>query len=312
VPFLNSAPEVSAIWTLRCYLFEDSGVIKRIPRRVQEGLVSGEDALLEYANSVQRVADVVIENDSGNPIKILEAIGSYWTFDADGKIHKALRKAGAEVMDLAFFRPQPVGAKVISLTPALKRQAFQKEHKWEVGKAQLDWIAADIWPTGNDAGVKISIAKGTAPKTPPLTREAENALRQIDGEIAVIKSRLDRLSEAALKGLAFAARQRVEFPDDLWSGLATDCDHCREIKSRHRTGRGIWFAVIEACQSHPGSNIPYVDVDEIAFKKCNGRKAAAEAARQMLKENAESFNESTSIEARLYCELEWEPPEDHE
>lgn len=76
--------------TLRCYLFEESGVIKRIPRRVQDGLVSGKDALLEYANSVQRVADVRIETDGGKPVTILEAIGSYWAFDADGKVHKGL------------------------------------------------------------------------------------------------------------------------------------------------------------------------------------------------------------------------------
>ena len=295
---------------LRCYLFEESGVIKRIPRRVQEGLVSGKDALLEYANSVQRVADVRIETDGGKPVTILEAIGSYWAFDAEGKVHKGLWEAGAKVMEFAFARPQPVGAKVVSLTPALKRQEFQKEHKWEVGKAQLDWIAADIWPTGNDAAVKISIAKGTAPKRPTLTREAENELREVDGKIAIIKSRLDRLSEPALKGLAFAARGRSEFPNDLWAGLAADCDHCREIKSRHRTGRGIWFAVIEAARTHPGRD--FAEVDDVAFKKCKSRKEAAEAARQMLKENAKDFNEYTSIEARLYCELEWTPPENSE
>jgi hypothetical protein len=47
LPSLDGAPEVFAIWsleegsnmplTLRFYLFEESGVIKRIPRRVQEG-----------------------------------------------------------------------------------------------------------------------------------------------------------------------------------------------------------------------------------------------------------------------------------
>jgi hypothetical protein len=235
---------------------------------------------------------------------------SYWTFDADGKIHKGLREAGAKLMDFAFARPQPIGAKIVSLNPTLKRQQFQKEHRWEVDKMKLDWIAADIWPTGNDAAVKISVAQGTAPKRPPLTFEAENELREIDGMIATMKSRLERLTEPALKGLAFAARERGEFPNDLWAGLATDCDHCREIKSRYRMGRGTWFAVIEAIRTHPGRD--YAEADVVAFKKCKGKKAAAEAARELLKENAKEFDEYTSIEARLYCELEWEPPENHE
>jgi hypothetical protein len=295
--------------TSRCYLFEESGVIKRIPRRVVDGLIFGKDALPEYANSVQQIAEVRIENDGGKAVKILEAVGSYWTFDDEGKIDKGLRNAGAKAMNMAFPTPETLGEKVVSLKPALKRKQFLKEHKWEVGKAQLDWIAADMWPADKDAA-KISIAKGTAPKRPPLTFEAENELRENNGMIATMKSRLDRLSEPALKGLAFAARERSEFPNDLWSGLAADCDHCREIKSRHRTGGGIWFAVIEAIRTHPGRD--FAQVDDVVFKKCKSRRAAAEAARQMLMENAKDFSEYTSIEARLYCELEWEPPEGRE
>ena len=105
-------------------------------------------------------------------------------------------------------------------------------------------------------------------------------------------------------------RERSEFANDLWAGLATDCDHCREIKSRYRTGRGIWFAVIEAIRTHPG---------EITLKRMSSRSKSAKGKgrpprqrEELLKENAKDFDEYTSIEARLYCELEWEPPEDRE
>jgi len=89
---------------------------------------------------------------------------------------------------------------------------------------------------------KVSIAKGKEPKRPPLTHEAKHALREIETKIAIMKSDLDELSEPALKGLAYAAREKAEFDNDLWSGLAADCNREREIKSRHRTGRGVWYA----------------------------------------------------------------------
>ena len=60
----------------------------------------GKDALPEYANSVQRIAEVRIENDGGKAVKILEAIGSYWTFDGEGKIDKGLRNAGVKAIEI--------------------------------------------------------------------------------------------------------------------------------------------------------------------------------------------------------------------
>ena len=126
----------------------------------------------------------------------------------------ACNRGHSKVLDTITKNPSPINFQTETLpTPALKRQEFQKEHKWEVGKAQLDWIAADIWPTGNDAAVKISIAKGTAPKRPTLTREAENELREVDGKIAIIKSRLDRLSGARAQGTGVRRARAQRIPE---------------------------------------------------------------------------------------------------
>jgi hypothetical protein len=289
--------------TSRSYLFEDGGAIKRIPRRVLELLVFGKDAMPEYANSVQRVAEVRVNNVDGNPIEIIEANGSFWTFDEEGRIDEGLRANLSKVFEFAF--PEASGGKVVSLTPSLKRQQFQREHRWQLSKEHLDWIAADVWPTADDGPPKVSVAKSKEPKRPPLTHEGKIALRELQHKIAIMKSDLESLSEPALKGLAFAARQASEFDNDLWTGVAADCDRQREIKSRHRTGRGVWFAVIEAMRTYPGSDVAEV-LDE-AFEKCEGKKAAIVAARRLLKEHAHKFEENTSIEARLYCELEWKP-----
>jgi hypothetical protein len=74
-------------------------------------------------------------------------------------------------------------------------------------------------------------------------------------------------------------------------------------KFEGRSGKGVWYAVIEADIHRPGSDFG----SEVAFEKCNGRKAAVIAARRLLKENADAVDEHTSLRTALYCELEWPP-----
>jgi hypothetical protein len=45
-------------------------------------------------------------------------------------------------------------------------------------------------------------------------------------------------------------------------------------------------------------------------KNAKGKKAAAEAARRLLREHADSLSEAVMLRSALYCELEWEPPKD--
>jgi hypothetical protein len=61
--------------SLRCYLFQEDGAIKRIPRRVVDGLVLGQDAMPEYVNSAQRIATAAVENEYGKALRIVDARG---------------------------------------------------------------------------------------------------------------------------------------------------------------------------------------------------------------------------------------------
>jgi hypothetical protein len=264
--------ETRVALSLRCYLFQEDGAIKRIPRRVVDGLVHGQDAMPEYVNSVQRIATAVVDNENGKALRIVDARGEYWTFDEEGKIHKGLSESFAQVMSMVGDERTGKHGKVISLTPALKRRKFQQEHRWNLTKEHLDWIAADIWPSENDRSpAHVSIATGKELRRPPLTYEAKEALRKIDEKLASVGFELDRLSELALKGLAFEARQRAEAQSGLWAGLADECDHLREIKARRRTGRGIWYAVIEA-ERPDSDDADVTHVDDLAFEKCQGKK----------------------------------------
>ncbi len=61
--------------SVRLYVFEESGAIKHVPQRVSYGLPFGEDAIPEYAGTRQRVAQVVLDNENGKPVRILDATG---------------------------------------------------------------------------------------------------------------------------------------------------------------------------------------------------------------------------------------------
>jgi hypothetical protein len=62
--------------SLRSYLFEEDGTIKRI---------FGNDAMPQYANTIQRVVAVIVENEDGKPLRIVSAQGSFksdaWLLD---------------------------------------------------------------------------------------------------------------------------------------------------------------------------------------------------------------------------------------
>jgi hypothetical protein len=99
--------------TSRLYVFEESGAVKRVPRRIQDALVFGEDAIPEYAGTRQRIATAIVENENGKPVRILDASGSYWTFDSDGKIHRDLHNSLAAAMELGDNAARASRAKVV-------------------------------------------------------------------------------------------------------------------------------------------------------------------------------------------------------
>jgi hypothetical protein len=47
-----------------------------VPLRLHDKLPFGEEAIPEYAGTRQRIATVVLDNESGKPVRILDATGS--------------------------------------------------------------------------------------------------------------------------------------------------------------------------------------------------------------------------------------------
>jgi hypothetical protein len=233
---------------VRFYLFAEDG-LQRISHRLMQGLAHGKDAMPQYAGTKQKAANVLVEMDGGKPVKIVRADGDFLIFDEKGQVHRNLVACGFAAMEtgeaLERAERRPAG-KVVDLGPKLNREKWERENRWTLSKKDLDLIADDIWKRKRAAAPKVQQAKGVVPKPPPVTWEAKQALKEIQAHIWGIEAKIENLSEPALKGLSFEARKNAKNDSNnaVWRAVSEAADLKQEILSRHRTGRGIWYASV--------------------------------------------------------------------
>lgn len=292
---------------VRFYLFADDG-LQRISQRLMNGLALGKDAMPQYAGTKQKVANVLIEIDDAKPIKIGRTDGVFLTFDENGQVHKDLVASGFAAMETyrALERAEGAGTgKVVDLSPKLNREKWERENRWTLSKEDLDAISDDIWKRKRAVSPKVHRAKGIAPKPPPMTWEANEAIKEIRSKIWTIGGKLEHLTEPALKGVSFEALKLAKADQNsaLWRAVSEVAEERREILKRHRSGSGVWYATVDILRwdvtHHSG------ETTTSFHERCNSKKEAEEAARRMLAENAKYFSAEFSVEARVVCELEW-------
>ncbi len=290
----------------RVYIFAEDGTIKRVPQRVQSGLVFGEDAVPEYANTRQRIAHIILDNENGKPVRILDAQGSYWDFDEEGHIHTGLRLGAWEAIETYNAAARASRARIVDLRPKLKRKEWERKNRWDLSKDDLDRVAADIWPHLATEASEIQLVKGRAPKRPPLTSAAEDAISEANQAVFSIGLKIERLSDPALKGFAYEARRHAKMGENvapLWEAMAAMADTQREILSRRRSGKGTWYAL---CHIHlwNDDHSEGQEVDTIE-ERCEGKAAALEAARRLLTQHAHKFSDNVTVEVQVLTDLEW-------
>jgi len=138
----------------------------------------------------------------------------------------------------------------------------------------------------------------------PLTHQAKEAIREVEIQLIGIDLKLQELSETALKGFVFELRARAarEANDPLWLGLAEAADLRREIKARHRTGTGTWYAHVDVTSWDEARNNGQTILSK--QEKCSSKKEAEKAAQRLLAEHAKYFSATHSIDASVFCDLE--------
>jgi hypothetical protein len=294
---------------VRFYLFAEDG-LQRISHRLMEGLAHGKDAIPQYSGTKQKVANVIVEMDNGKPVRIEKADGSFLRFDEQGQVHHDLVASGFAAMETyrALERADRITAtgKVVDLSPKLNREKWERENRWTLSKDDLNAISDDIWRRKKAASPKVQQAKGVLKKPPAVTWEAKQALKDIHTHIIGIDIKIQNLSEPTLKGLSFEARNNAknDFNNPFWRGVSEVADRRQEILARHRTGRGVWYASVEAILwdnvTNSGESFHHV------HERCNSKKEAEEAARRLLAENAKYFSAEMTVEASVVCDLEWD------
>lgn len=288
--------------TIRHYLFEESGEIKRIPRKVLEGLTFGKDAIPAYAGMRKKVVEVIVENEDGKPQAIEQAIGCYFEFDAEGRIDHSLQQGIADIWAFAFPEVKD-DANVVALSPRRKKQLWREVNRWTLSVEDLDRILADIIRRPGTKG--LSSVEGIAPRRPALTYDAEAAIRKLRSEHLSWNWNVQQLSEKALAGFIWEARSLAKTePEDqfLWEAIAAEGERQRDLKRQRRTGKGEWVAVFKIFRHIDTSSM---EETFVAHTQCEGEAAAIEAMKRLIVEHHLMAGASMSIEARTMPALEW-------
>lgn len=289
--------------SVRLYLIEEDGTIKRIPRRVADKMTSGDDAIPAYAGTRQRVLEVIVDNEGGKAQAIIKTIGYFLDFDAQGRVHEGLRESLRAVMDAAFPERSDLDGNVVSMKERRKHQIWEEKSRWKPDAALLDSIVADL---ARKAGKAVPNVDGFAPKHAPLTYEAKSAISEIGSKLSLVPWSIGQLTEKALPGFVQEARKRAkDDPEDqfFWEATALEGEGQQELKRLRRTGKGPWIALFEVYRHTGPSSV------EEAFSKylqCEGEAAAVEAMKELIREHHHLMGPGHSMESRTMPLLEWQ------
>jgi hypothetical protein len=288
--------------TVRYYVFEEGGEIKRIPRRISEALSFGKDAIPAYAGTRQRVLEVIVRNRSGKPQMIEQAGGFYFDFDADGRIDKGLARSIVAAMDDAEVRPKSSG-NVVPLSSKRGNADSASASKWQPNPRDLDRVLADILGT-NPSGPFPSVV-GVAARRPSLTHDARSVISDLRSTHSMWNWQIRQLSEGALPGFISEARKQAEAEPEnqfIWEAIAAEGQRQLGLQRQRRTGKGEWVAVV---QMFTHENFASMEETFVEHRVCDGEQAAIEALKAMVIEHQAMVGKAMSIEAKTMPALEW-------
>lgn len=127
--------------SLRYYLW-DGSALSRLTHRLHSALLSGDTALPQYANSKQKVVEVLIWQGPGRARKI-EVRGTICFFNSKGYID--LREpAEAAAIALEGSKPKRRSKNVLDIGPVIRSRRWSREHTWKPAPMLLQMIIADI------------------------------------------------------------------------------------------------------------------------------------------------------------------------
>jgi hypothetical protein len=257
----------------------------------------------QYANSRQKVMALLLNNVDGKPVEIDSSYGAIWTFDDAGKITAGLQEVMAELMN-SIHDMTSTSATVVSIRPQLSKKRIAEKYRWTPSVADIERVSRDIWPKVK--ADRLKDARGVSQRRPPLTFDAKQAIRRASKSFWETASALQFLKEPSMKGFIFEARQQAQDDPEhrhLYEALAKMGEDQLELMRRQKSGKGVWYAIIEIFQSQEQGVMESV---RVINEKCEGRAAAVVATRRLLAAHANLFGENITLEATVLTDIEWE------
>jgi|SRR6516165_3965427 hypothetical protein len=133
--------------SLRFFLFAPEG-LRRISQRLVSALTDGEEAMPQYAGKKLKLAQVVVSLAGGKVAQIVKIYGAYFDFDESGKVDETFRLAARDAMETleAYERfERSKSSKIVSLAPKLRHQKYEREHRWEPSRREIDLISQALF-----------------------------------------------------------------------------------------------------------------------------------------------------------------------
>ena len=301
-------------WGFRHFLFEADGTMRPLSQRVADGLSAGSDYLPQYAGFTLRHAFVILEVENKKPVRIFKIDASKWSFDFTGSMRDFMFKAmfAAQATSLRPTWPDTVETPTDEALAA--RAEFEEKYRWEPGPLEINKIVHAIWP--KDAGKQVSrlpAVPGVTKRRVPMTREAKSAIYEIRSGTWELTRTIHELSDASLKAfrqqaldeqMKNASEADGQLVSGIWSGVVAAADAETVSRSRWKNVKGTWYAVLHIWREIGKSESHEIDHQ---FRKCEGKKAAIDAARDLLIAGAELYDDKTEINVEVYPEGEWFP-----
>ena len=297
---------------LRHFLFEQDDTLRHVPQRVMRGLMFGIDRMPQYSGQSLRAATVLLHLENKKPVSIAEVEASIWYFDATGRIDAGLRRSAIEAWSTHdAVKAMDTSGPVVNLTPRLMREKWRGRYRWEPTPAQVTTIVHAIWPESAGKPVeRPKFATGVRKRRPPMTYEAKQAERECASKFSTIAYKMSDLKLNSVKALIALAEERATTEEpifrELWSGVVAAAERRLAIVRARKSNKGTWYAIAEATT---WKDPPHGTgrVHELEHVKCDGRQAAILAGRELLKKHAEHFSDYTTIDVRVFPEIEENP-----
>jgi hypothetical protein len=255
---------------VRYYVFGEDG-LRHLSHRVMKAIYGGDAPIPEFAGTMQKAVEVVVESVDGKPHQIIRVLGFYLPFDEQGHL----------------------------------TETRGPKEKWTLSDADMQLVSAKF------GGGAARDAKPQPVDRPAVLPPAENAvarecLDEVSDLVRRIYLRMTNLSEAELNALSIHARTTSKdvFDDPIMFGVSVSAERRCGSLMRVRTGYGTWFAAVEATEWDE-EHRHAIDSTILAWEKCSTRDEAEVAARRLLAENAKHFSHRLSLETNIYSEVDW-------